>query len=156
MPPPVTPAESPFMRLIAALLALTLAAIAAGAELVVVAGGDGTVREVAHGLARTGVELGIVPVGTANLLAHNLGLPRTVPAAVQVAVAGRPRPVDLGLARVDDSGDLPFVVLAGMGHDAATVAAADEHAEVVREAWAQVGVVPGASGDCGGCDMVQP
>ena len=76
-----------------------------------------------QGLARTGVELGIVPVGTANLLAHNLGLPRNVPAAVQVAVAGRPRPVDLGLARVDDSGDLPFVVLAGMGHDAATVAA---------------------------------
>lgn len=99
------------------------AAVAAGAELVVVAGGDGTVREVAHGLARTGVELGIVPVGTANLLAHNLGLPRNVPEAVQVAVAGRPRPVDLGLARVDDSGDLPFVVLAGMGHDAATVAA---------------------------------
>lgn len=99
------------------------AAVAAGAELVVVAGGDGTVRAVAHGVAGSGVELGIVPTGTANLLAHNLGLPRVVDAAVRVALTGRARPVDLGLARVDDSEDLPFVVLAGMGHDAATVAA---------------------------------
>lgn len=100
------------------------AAVAAGAELVVVGGGDGTVRVTAHALAGTGVELGLVPIGTANLLAHNLGLPRSLPAAVRTALAGSARPVDLGLARVDDEArDLPFVVLAGMGHDAATVAA---------------------------------
>lgn len=100
------------------------AAVEAGAELVVAAGGDGTVRHVAHALGGTGVDLGIVPIGTANLLAHNLDLPRTVEGAVEVALTGRARPVDLGIARVDDEArDLPFVVLAGMGHDAATVAA---------------------------------
>ncbi|WP_068260081.1 diacylglycerol/lipid kinase family protein [Janibacter limosus] len=100
------------------------AAVAEGHELVVVGGGDGTVRAVAHGLSGSGVELGIVPIGTANLLAHNLSLPRSIPAAVHLALTGRARPVDLGLAHVDDQAqDLPFVVLAGMGHDAATVAA---------------------------------
>lgn len=100
------------------------AAVDAGVELVIVGGGDGTVRSTAHALAGTGVELGIVPIGTANLLAHNLGLPRGLPAAVRTTLTGRARPVDLGLARVDDEArDLPFVVLAGMGHDAATVAA---------------------------------
>ncbi len=100
------------------------AAVADGAQVVLAAGGDGTVRTVAHALAGTGVELGIVPIGTANLLAHNLELPGAVPAAAEVAVQGIARPLDLGLARVDDEvRDHPFVVLAGIGHDAATVAA---------------------------------
>lgn len=100
------------------------AAVADGAELVVAAGGDGTVRAVAHGVAGTSARLGIVPIGTANLLAHNLRLPRRADAAADVAVTGRTRSIDLGLARLDDEArDLPFVVLAGMGHDAATVAA---------------------------------
>lgn len=99
-------------------------AIAEGAELVVAAGGDGTVRSVAHGLAGTDVELAVVPNGTANLLAHNLDLPEDHRQSAEVAVNGVARPVDLGLARLDDEvADLPFVVLAGMGHDAATVAA---------------------------------
>lgn len=100
------------------------AAVASGVDLVVVGGGDGTVRCVAHGLAGSGVEMGVVPIGTANLLAHNLDLPRGPAAAVQVALTGHARPVDLGIARVDEEAcDRPFVVLAGMGHDAATVAA---------------------------------
>ena len=99
-------------------------AVADGTELVVAAGGDGTVREVAHALAGTGVDLGVVPIGTANLLAHNLDLPAEVTAAAEIALHGRARPLDLGLARLDDEvRDHPFVVLAGMGHDAATVAA---------------------------------
>lgn len=104
--------------------AQTEAAVAAGAEVVVAAGGDGTVRAVAHGVSGTAAGLGIVPIGTANLLAHNLGLPTDVPAAARAALTGPPRSIDLGLARVDDEAeDLPFVVLSGMGHDAATVAA---------------------------------
>ncbi len=99
-------------------------AVAAGAEVVLVAGGDGTTRSVAHGLRGSQAQLGIVPTGTANLLAHNLGLPTDIPGALEVALHGTPRVLDLGLARIDDDEtDLPFVVLAGMGHDAATVAA---------------------------------
>ncbi|NYF98169.1 diacylglycerol kinase family protein [Janibacter cremeus] len=99
-------------------------AVEAGAELVIAAGGDGTVRSVAHALAGTGTQLGIIPIGTANLLAHNLDLPSGVDAAAEVAVTAGARPVDLGLARIDDEvEEHPFVVLAGMGHDAATVAA---------------------------------
>lgn len=99
-------------------------AIADGARVIIAAGGDGTVRAVAHGVAGSGAEMGIVPIGTANLLAHNLDLPRGVDPAAAVAVTGRARVIDLGLARLDDEAhDLPFVVLAGMGHDAATVAA---------------------------------
>lgn len=99
-------------------------AVAEGAEIVVAAGGDGTVRATAHALAGSEVHLGVVPIGAANLLAHNLGLPSTIEAASRVALTGHARPVDLGLARLDESvQDLPFVVLAGMGHDAATVAA---------------------------------
>lgn len=105
-------------------------AATARVDLVVVAGGDGTVREVAHGLtpfAPSGVRMGVVPLGTANLLAHNLGIPtregdRT--RALSLALDGTPRPVDLGLVRLgEEETEHPFLVLVGIGHDAATVAA---------------------------------
>lgn len=100
------------------------AALADGAELVIAAGGDGTVRNVAHALAGTSAELGVVPNGTANLLAHNLEIPADHRSAAAIAVTGTRRSIDLGLARLDDEvRDLPFVVLAGVGHDAASVAA---------------------------------
>ncbi len=99
-------------------------AVEEGARLVIVAGGDGTVRCVAHALAGSDVELGIIPIGTANLLAHNLDLPPRIGAAAAVAVTGTTRPIDLGVARLDDEArEHPFVVLAGFGNDAATVAA---------------------------------
>ena len=106
-----------------------------GAARVLVAGGDGTVRAVAHGLALRGssvapqgtggVAMGVVPLGTANLFAHNLGISTRNPGtAVRLALDGTPRPVDLGLAQLgDDATEHPFLVLAGLGHDAATVAA---------------------------------
>lgn len=106
-------------------------AIARGADLVVALGGDGTVREVARGLAHSGVPLGVVPLGTANLFARNLLLPPgNLRRAIRLALHGATAPIDLGRASVRTRagiGDwLPeetFLVLAGLGHDARTVMA---------------------------------
>ena len=59
-------------------------------DLVIAAGGDGTVRVVADGLANVGIPLGIVPEGTANLLALNLGIPSDEGEALEVAVGRSP------------------------------------------------------------------
>jgi diacylglycerol kinase family enzyme len=91
-------------------------AIADGCSLVVCCGGDGTVRAVAAALAGTGVALGIVPTGTGNLLARNLGLPAELPDALEVAIGGQDRRLDCG--RI---GDEVFLIMAGMGLDAAMV-----------------------------------
>jgi len=90
-----------------------------GADLVVAVGGDGTVRGCAEGLAGTGVPLGIVPHGTANLLARTLRLPGRPRAALAAALGGggADRVIDLAVADGE-----PFTAMAGMGLDAAVVA----------------------------------
>jgi len=90
-----------------------------GADLVVAVGGDGTVRGCAEGLADTGVPLGIVPHGTANLLARTLRLPGHPKAALAAALdaGGTDRVIDLAVADGE-----PFTAMAGMGLDAAVVA----------------------------------
>ena len=90
-----------------------------GAELVVAVGGDGTVRGCAEGLAGTGVPLGVVPHGTANLLARTLRVPGQARAALAVALGGASvdRVIDLAVAD-----GVPFTAMAGMGLDAAVVA----------------------------------
>jgi diacylglycerol kinase family enzyme len=90
-----------------------------GVDLVVAVGGDGTVRGCAEGLAGTGVPLGIVPHGTANLLARTLRLPGHPKAALATALApgGTDRVIDLAVADGE-----PFTAMAGMGLDAAVVA----------------------------------
>ncbi len=98
-----------------------------GAELVVVCGGDGTVRSVCAELAGTGIPVGVVPAGTGNLLARNLALPLYLNAAVDVALNGQDRAIDL----VRIAGDLiepdeHFLVMAGMGFDAAIMEGANE------------------------------
>ena len=65
----------------------------------VVVGGDGTVRQVAGALAGSGVPLGIVPTGTANLFARNVGLPARLSAQVSTALTGTPTRSDVGWAR---------------------------------------------------------
>lgn len=110
-------------------------AVEQGAELVIVCGGDGTVREVAGPLAGTGVALGIVPLGTANLFARNLRLPiGNVQRSLEVALDGEPRDLDLGRARWvrrdGQVGEGAFVVVAGIGNDARTI-------ELVRPALKQ-------------------
>ena len=77
-------------------------ALAAGARLVVAAGGDGTVRSVAAGLAGTGAQMGIVPLGTANLAARNLGVPvGDARAAARVVAHGVDLAADLAWVRTE-------------------------------------------------------
>ena len=102
-----------------------LEAVQGDAGLVVVAGGDGTVRSVVAGLAGTGVPLGIVGRGTGNLLARNLGVPLETTAAIGTAFGGVDRAVDvidlaLGKGRHEVS-----MVMAGMGWDAAMMAVSE-------------------------------
>jgi YegS/Rv2252/BmrU family lipid kinase len=88
-------------------------AVSAGADLVLACGGDGTVTACAEGVTSTGVPLAIIPMGTGNLLARNMGLPMGLDEALVVAVGSVQQPVDAG--RVN--GTL-FVVMAGLGLDA--------------------------------------
>ena len=97
---------------------LARAAVADGARLVLAAGGDGTVQAVACGLAGSGVPLGVVPLGTGNLLARNLGLPLDRGDAVAVALGGRDRLIDLGSVQLDEQPPTHFAVMAGLGFDA--------------------------------------
>ena len=98
-----------------------------GAELVLVCGGDGTVRTVCAELAGTGVPVGVIPAGTGNLLARNLGIPLYLEAAIDVALNGQDRAIDLVAVEGDGMApDQHFMVMGGMGFDAAIMAGADD------------------------------
>lgn len=132
-------------------------AVARGADVVVALGGDGTVRAVAEALVGTSVPMGLIPVGTGNLLARNLDIPLGDPlSALQIALDGTDRTIDVGWLQVlrseadvaDDiaeaADDLPadtevprdhiFLVIAGIGFDAAMVADADDQLKA-RVGW---------------------
>lgn len=106
---------------------MTHAALTAGADVVVAAGGDGTVRVVASELARTGVSLGILPAGTGNLLARNLGLPLQMEPALEVVLRGQDRAIDL-VSMTGDGMEEPahFAVMGGLGLDAAIMQGAPD------------------------------
>ncbi len=95
------------------------AADAAKAEIdvVVAVGGDGAVLQVVNAIAETTVALGIIPKGTGNLLAGNLGIPHPIDEAVKVLVEGHHRRIDLGRVRVGGE-DHYFAVACGVGFDA--------------------------------------
>jgi len=87
-----------------------------GRTQVVCIGGDGTINGILPALIGTGFPLAIIPAGTFNALAGELGIPRELDRAVSVALTGRHRRIDIGLAN-----GRPFCQIAGVGFDAAAV-----------------------------------
>jgi diacylglycerol kinase (ATP) len=107
--------------------AMTRQAVAEHVDLVIGAGGDGTIRYVADVLAHTGIPLGLVPAGTGNLLARNLDLPLEEVDAIEVALEGQVRQIDLVKITVDDRAPEHFAVMAGIGVDAVIMDQTDEN-----------------------------
>ena len=100
--------------------ALAREAVCRGSSMVVAAGGDGTIAEVANGLMGSSARLGVIPLGTANVMAHELELPFE-PRAVAAALAfGRTRPIWPGVVRTT-TGSRLFVQMVGVGFDAQVV-----------------------------------
>ncbi len=100
----------------------------AGERLVVAAGGDGTLNEVINGLHR-GATLGIIPLGTANVLARELGLPLDVEDACARIARGETFRMDLGVATRRDGAERRFACMAGLGFDARVVRAVTPQAK---------------------------
>ena len=101
-------------------------ALANGADVVVAVGGDGTVRTVASAVSGTGHALGIIPIGTGNLFARNMGVPvDDIDAALTVATSHGSRLVDMGrltlLDHPEDDHGHAFLIIAGIGFDAAMI-----------------------------------
>ena len=112
------------------------AAVDGAATLVVLAGGDGTIRDAAGALADTGTEVGIVPCGTGNLYATSAGVPRSLDAALAALATGAARSFDIGEVRLVapaatraglpvGAAPMPFGVACGTGFDARLIAATD-------------------------------
>lgn len=103
-----------------------LEALEDGADVVIAVGGDGTVRTVASAVAGTGHALGIIPIGTGNLFARNMGVPvDDIDAALTVATSHGSRLVDMGrltlLDHPEDDHGHAFLIIAGIGFDAAMI-----------------------------------
>ncbi|SDV02577.1 lipid kinase, YegS/Rv2252/BmrU family [Microlunatus sagamiharensis] len=99
--------------------AMTAQAVREGVDLVLGAGGDGTIRVICSGLAGTGIPFGLIPAGTGNLLAKNIGIPLDAALALDVALDGVDKPIDLVAVTVDSHTRHHFAVMAGIGIDAA-------------------------------------
>jgi YegS/Rv2252/BmrU family lipid kinase len=104
-------------------------AIAAGCDAILVCGGDGTVHEVLQALVGTPVALGVLPMGTANALASDLGLPRSPQKAIDLLLASRPVQVPVGRVVFNGADGAAtsryFTVAAGVGADALLMARMD-------------------------------
>jgi YegS/Rv2252/BmrU family lipid kinase len=109
---------------------LARSAVESGVDVVLASGGDGTITACVAGVAGTGIPLGVLPCGTGNLLARNLGLPLDLEEALAVALTGTQRRLDVGTAN-----GRPFVVMAGIGFDAEMLAGASEELKK-RAGWA--------------------
>lgn len=98
------------------------AALEAGAALVIVAGGDGTIRSVAEAIHSTGTPVALVPAGTGNLLARNLGLMADIETSVRTAFTGTLRTIDVGFVELEHPARAAsahvLLVMSGVGLDA--------------------------------------
>lgn len=99
-------------------------AIKLGADLIFVWGGDGMVQNSIDALADSGVPIAILPAGTANLLATNLGIPKDLAKAVDIGLHGTRRPLDVGLLNGER-----FAVMAGAGFDARIMGGVDKESK---------------------------
>lgn len=96
-------------------------AAAGNVDAIVAAGGDGTIRLAAKAVAGSGVALGVIPRGTGNVLAHEIGLPRSADALARLLMDGPVR--DVGMATANGE---PFLLMVGVGFDGRVVAALDQ------------------------------
>jgi YegS/Rv2252/BmrU family lipid kinase len=112
-------------------------AIADGAELILVWGGDGMVQRSIDATVGHDVTVGVIPAGTANLLATNLGIPQDLEGAVEVALHGHNRKLDVGTVNGEH-----FTVMSGMGFDARMIDGADstKKKKLGRLAYVRAGV----------------
>jgi diacylglycerol kinase family enzyme/membrane-associated phospholipid phosphatase len=105
--------------------AMTERAVSEGVDLVLGAGGDGTIRVICAGLAGSGVPFGLIPAGTGNLLARNIGIPLDEGAALDVAFDGVDKAIDLVKITVDGGTPDHSAVMAGIGIDAVIMEGTD-------------------------------
>src|SRR5262249_28126193 len=100
--------------------ATRIARAAHGIGTIAVAGGDGTINEAINGLAGSSARLAVIPLGTANVLAAELGLPEDARGIARTAAAGAVREIHLGEAALDGT-RRRFAMMAGVGFDAHVV-----------------------------------
>jgi YegS/Rv2252/BmrU family lipid kinase len=131
---------------------LARAADAAEFDAVVAAGGDGTANEALNGLAASSLPLALLPLGTANVLAHELGLPRRLDALARIAAFAPARAVRPAEAIAPNaSAGRRFLLMAGIGFDAAVVAGLNERLKRCLGKAAYVASILGRLGDYRPC-----
>ncbi|KAF0181066.1 MAG: hypothetical protein FD164_1617 [Nitrospirae bacterium] len=97
-------------------------AASSGISMVIAAGGDGTINEVANGLAGSSVPMAILPFGTTSVLAREIGIrPGDTKGAIQYALRTPPNPVSLGRLAFPDGSNRFFLLMAGIGFDGEVV-----------------------------------
>jgi YegS/Rv2252/BmrU family lipid kinase len=129
---------------------LARSAAEAGSDVAIAVGGDGTINEVVNGLAGSETALGIIPAGTANVYAADVGIPiwsplrpNAVRLAAEIIHTGQRRKIDLGRVRLSDGRERNFFMWCGIGLDAAI--SQEVNTEDTRRlgmaAWAMAGVM---------------
>jgi diacylglycerol kinase (ATP) len=126
-------------------------AVDQGCDVVVAVGGDGAVVRVASALTESTAALGVIPTGTGNLLALNLGIPHDTRKATDVLLSGRVRRIDMGRLTADGT-TIDFAVAAGVGFDADVI---DETDAKQKLKWGKLAYLSNVLGQAGGIRNVE-